>query len=222
MESLFHRLVRQDDQLVLLLTPPFDKTPRDPGYIKGYPPGVRENGGQYTHAGIWAAWAFARLEQGDRAHTLFQMLTPIYHADTPEGAARYKVEPYAVAADIYDAPSHRGRGGWTWYTGASAWMYRLGLEAILGISRAGDALKIDPCIPRNWPRYQITYRFGAARYVITVENPDGVSQGVRRLVLDGKTLIGNEIPLRGDPEVHNVDVVMGPPVALSGEVAADQ
>lgn len=222
MESVVQRLVREDDQLLLLLTPPFDKTPRDPGYIKGYPPGIRENGGQYTHAGLWAVWAFAQLGQGNRAYTLFHLLNPIYHADTPEAAARYKVEPYVVAADIYDAPSHRGRGGWTWYTGASGWMYRVGLEAILGISRTGDVLKINPCIPRNWPRYQITYRFGDARYVIAVENPAGVSQGVRQLLLDGKALTGNEVPMRGDPQVHAVHVVMGPPVSLNGGVDTGQ
>ena len=137
-----------DDQLLLLLAPPFDKTPRDPGYIKGYPPGIRENGGQYTHAALWAVWAFAELGQGDRAEALFRLLNPIYHSDTPEKVARYRVEPYVIAADVYSAPPHTGRGGWTWYTGSSGWMYRLGLEAILGIRRVGRRCKSIRAFPR--------------------------------------------------------------------------
>ena len=137
MEAVADRLVRQADQLVLLLAPPFDQTPRDPGYIKGYPPGIRENGGQYTHAAMWAVWAFAELGQGDRAEALFRLLNPIYHSDTPDKVARYLVEPYVIAADVYSASPHAGRGGWTWYTGSSGWMYRVGLEAILGIRRIG-------------------------------------------------------------------------------------
>jgi len=222
MESVAHQLLRPDDQLLLLLAPPFDKTPRDPGYIKGYPPGIRENGGQYTHAALWAVWAFAQLGQGDRAEALFRMLNPIHLAGTPAGAARYMVEPYVVAADVYSAPSHAGRGGWTWYTGSSAWMYRLGLEAILGVSRAGNILKINPCIPKDWPGYQLTYRFGAAHYIITVENPDRVNQGIRRLLLDGKTLTDNGIPLSPDAEQHDVHVFMGPTVSPKGENDTDQ
>jgi cyclic beta-1,2-glucan synthetase len=222
MESVAHRLLQPDDQLLQLLAPPFDKTARDPGYIKGYPPGIRENGGQYTHAALWAVWAFAQLGQGDRAEALFRMLNPIHLAGTPAGAARYMVEPYVVAADVYSAPSHAGRGGWTWYTGSSAWMYRLGLEAILGVSRAGNILKINPCIPKDWPGYQLTYRFGAAHYIITVENPDGVNQGIRRLLLDGKTLTDNGIPLSPDAEQHDVHVFMGPTGSPKGENDTDQ
>ena len=147
MDAVASRLVRPDDQLLLLFTPPFDKTPRDPGYIKGYLPGIRENGGQYTHAALWAA---GRSPSWDRAiaRKLFRLLNPIYHGDTPEKVARYKVEPYVVAADVYGAAPHTGRGGWTWYTGSAAWMYRLGLEAILGVSRIGNVLRVNPCIPR--------------------------------------------------------------------------
>ncbi len=179
MASVAKLLVREADQLILLLAPPFDKTKRDPGYIKGYPPGVRENGGQYTHAATWVAWAFAKLGQGDRAEELFRLLNPIYHSDTPEKVARYKVEPYGVAADIYSQPPLTGTGGWTWYTGSAGWMYRLGVEAILGITRKANALIIDPCIPVNWPGYQITYRFGTTIYHIHVENPQGVNRGIR-------------------------------------------
>lgn len=212
LESAYRLLVKQDEQMILLFTPPFDKTARDPGYIKGYLPGVRENGGQYTHAAIWTAWAFAELGQGERAVELFQMLNPISHADTPEKVERYKVEPYVVAADIYSMPPHTGRGGWTWYTGASGWMYRLGLEAILGISRVGDALNINPCIPRDWPGFKIDYRFGSTHYKISVENPDGVNRGVRQVLLDGNLSHksgGIIIPLVDDGHLHDLRIVMG-------------
>jgi cellobiose phosphorylase len=155
----------------LLFTPPFDKTPRDPGYIKGYPPGIRENGGQYTHAALWAVWAFAELGDGDRAGELYRMLNPIYHSDSPEGARAYQVEPYVMAADVYGAPPHTGKGGWTWYTGSGGWTYRLGLEAILGFRRRGNVLRLRPHIPAAWPGYQLTYRWGQSRYHIQVSRP---------------------------------------------------
>jgi cyclic beta-1,2-glucan synthetase len=209
MEAVADRLVHQSDQLVLLLAPPFDQTPRDPGYIKGYPPGIRENGAQYTHAALWAVWAFAELGQGDRAEELFRLLNPIYHSDTPDKVARYLVEPYVIAADVYSAPSHVGRGGWTWYTGSSGWMYRVGLEAILGIRRMGQTLQIDPCIPKAWPSYQVTYRVGATAFQISVENPAGVNRGVKQIKLDGNVLDGNEIPLLDDGGQHQMKVVLG-------------
>jgi cyclic beta-1,2-glucan synthetase len=209
MESVNRLLVKQAEQMILLFTPPFDKTERDPGYIKGYLPGVRENGGQYTHAAIWTAWAFAKLGQGDRAMELFQMLNPISHADTLEKATRYKVEPYVIAADIYSVPPYTGRGGWTWYTGSSGWMYRLGLEAILGITKVGKALRINPCIPRHWPGFKVDYRFGTAQYKINVENPNNVNQGIRQVLLDGNPLPDNLIPLVEDGQSHEVQVVMG-------------
>jgi cellobiose phosphorylase len=201
-------LVKPAEQMILLFTPPFDQTERDPGYIKGYLPGVRENGGQYTHAAIWTAWAFAELGQGERALELFQMLNPISHALTPETVARYQVEPYVIAADIYSQPEHLGLGGWTWYTGSSGWMYRLGLEAILGISRVGPALKINPCIPRTWPGFKVTYRFEMTTYQISVENPQKVNRGVREIWLDGKLLAGNLLPLVADGQAHTVRVVL--------------
>ncbi len=148
-------LVRRDDGLVLLFTPPFDQTPLDPGYIKGYPPGIRENGGQYTHGAIWSVIAFAMLGDGDKAGELFSMLNPINHARTPDAVQRYKVEPYVVCADLYSTPPHVGRGGWTWYTGSAGWMYRAGLEWILGFRLQGAALLLDPCIPRAWPGFEI-------------------------------------------------------------------
>ena len=210
MESVNRLLVKQAEQMVLLFTPPFDKTEREPGYIQGYPPGVRENGGQYTHAAIWAAWAFAALGQGERAAELFHMLNPINHADTPGKATRYQVEPYVIAADIYSQPPHSGSGGWTWYTGSAGWMYRLGIEAILGIIRLRNTLIIGPCIPTNWPGFKVDYRFGGTHYKINVENPDGVNRGVRQILLNGIPLPDNRIPLTDDGRQHEVRVVMGP------------
>ena len=188
---------------------PFDKTTRDPGYIKGYPPGIRENGGQYNHAALWVVAAFCQLGEGDRALSLFRLLNPICHGDTPEKIARYRVEPYAVAADIYAAPGQAGRGGWTWYTGSSAWMYRVGLEWILGIRRLGQTLRINPCIPKDWPHYQVTYHEGETTFQIRVDNPEGVNNGVKQLTLDGQVLSGSDIPLLNDGREHQVQVLLG-------------
>jgi cellobiose phosphorylase len=210
MESVNKLLIKQPEQLIMLLTPPFDKTSHDPGYIKGYLPGVRENGGQYTHAAIWSVWAYASLGQGDRAQALYRLLNPVYHSDTPEKVERYKTEPYNIAADIYSVFPHIGNGGWTGYTGSAGWMYRLGMEAILGISRVGNTLKINPCIPKDWPSYKLTYQFGTTRYLISVQNPDGVNQGIQQVWLDGKTLTDNNIPLLNDGKQHNVWVLLGP------------
>jgi cyclic beta-1,2-glucan synthetase len=219
-ESVNRILVKQAEQMILLFTPPFDKTTRDPGYIKGYPPGVRENGGQYTHAAIWTAWAFAALGQGERAGALFRLLNPISHADTPGKAACYKVEPYVIAADIYSQSPHTGMGGWTWYTGSSGWMYRLGLEAILGLTRLGNMLKIDPCIPGNWPGFKVDYHFGTAHYKISVENPEGVNRGVQQIVHNGVSLPDNQIPLSDDGQPHEVRVVMGSALPPAGRKSA--
>jgi cyclic beta-1,2-glucan synthetase len=203
-------LVRRGDRLVVLLTPPFDGTPLEPGYIKGYPPGIRENGGQYTHAAIWAVMAFAALGDGDTAGEMVAMLNPINHASTPAGVARYRVEPYVVAADVYAEPPHVGRGGWTWYTGSAAWMYRAGLESILGVRVRGQRLVLDPCIPRGWPGFTVTFRHHSARYTIAVENPRGVSRGVASVELDGVRLDDPvSIPLAADGKTHRVRVVLG-------------
>ncbi len=188
MAALDKYLVRRDDNLLLLFTPPFDNPVRDPGYIRGYPPGIRENGGQYTHGAVWAALAFIMQGDGDRAGELLSMLNPIRHADTPTGVHRYKVEPYVVAADIYSEPPHVGRGGWTWYTGSAGWMYRVALEGLLGFHVQGASLLLDPCIPRAWPGFEIAFRHRSARYEIAVENPHGVCRGLVSLTLDGKML----------------------------------
>ena len=209
MQSVDEYLVRRGDEIVLLFTPPFDRTALDPGYIKGYLPGLRENGGQYTHAAVWCAVAWAALGDGDRAGELLDMLNPVNHASTRAGVHAYKVEPYVIAADIYgEAPQVR-RGGWTWYTGAAGWMYRAGTEWLLGIRKAGQMLTIDPCIPRHWPGFEASYRFGKTQYEIKVENPGAVMRGVTRIELDGKTLTGVSIPLVDDGAGHQVNVTLG-------------
>jgi len=207
--SVRQRLVRDEDRLILLLEPPFDRTPLDPGYIKGYPPGIRENGGQYTHAATWLACAYASRGDGTQAEALYQLLNPIHHADTTEKAERYRGEPYVVAADIYSVPPHVGRAGWTWYTGSAAWLHRLGLEYILGLSRRHDRLAIRPAIPGHWEGYKLSYRHGTAIYHITVTNPDRVDAGVRTVMVDGEVVPGNEWQLRDDGREHTVEVIMG-------------
>ena len=208
MSAVDERLVRRDAGVVLLLTPPFDRFTPSPGYIQGYLPGVRENGGQYTHAALWNVMAFARLGDGDRAAELFAMLNPINHSRSTQDVARYRAEPYVVAADVYSVPPHTGRGGWTWYTGSAGWMYRIGIEVILGISLRNGALHIDPCIPRGWPRYEVTLTRGAAVYDIVVENPDGVSRGIKSVEVDG-VVYTEDIPVVDDGVRRAVRVVMG-------------
>ena len=178
MDAVRTSLVARGPQVLLLLDPPFDRSAQDPGYIKGYPPGVRENGGQYTHAAVWIVMALARLGSGDEAVELFHMLNPVNHARTPADVARYKTEPYVMAGDVYAQPPHAGRGGWSWYTGSAGWMYRAGLESILGLRRRGATFAIDPCIPSSWPEYRIAWRFLDSRYEITVSNPTRRCRGV--------------------------------------------
>ena len=184
----------------------FDKTSKDPGYIKGYLPGVRENGAQYTHAALWAVLATALRRDGNRAFELYQMINPLTHTSTPEGVHTYKVEPYVVAADVYTAAGHLGRGGWTWYTGSASWMYRVGLEAILGFTKRGDSLTLDPCVPREWPGYRIEYRHGGSVYDIEVRRPGAMERGQQRIMLDGRTLDGQAIPLLDDGLRHAVTI----------------
>jgi cyclic beta-1,2-glucan synthetase len=203
-------LVNKEGRFIQLFTPPFDKTKNDPGYIKGYPPGVRENGGQYTHAAIWAVWALAELGEGTKAHQQFGYLNPINHSRNIEEANTYCVEPYVVAADIYSQPPFIGRGGWTWYTGSSGWLYRLGTEALLGFKIYGDHFKIEPCIPSGWESYEMTYRKpDGPTYFIQVENANSVETGVFSITLDGKELDDLEIPILADKDEHHVIVVMG-------------
>ncbi len=210
MASVEEYLVKRGDALVLLFTPPFDDGALYPGYIKGYLPGIRENGGQYTHAAIWTLIAFAILGDGDKAGELFALLNPINHASTRAGLHRYKVEPYVAAGDVYAHPSHIGRGGWTWYTGSAGWMYRAAVENILGFQLIENKfLEIDPCIPPGWQEFEIIYRRGETVFDIKVENPLGVSQGVIEINLDGKPLADNKIPLADTRRKHRVLVKMG-------------
>lgn len=209
LEAVDRHLVRESDQMVLLLTPPFDHSVPSPGYIQGYTPGIRENGGQYTHGAIWVAFAHVLEGDGDGAYRLLRMLNPISHADSSERIQRYKVEPYVLAGDVYSNSSHVGRGGWTWYTGSAGWMYRVVLEGLLGFKRQGNRFSVNPCIPRAWPGYRITLLEGDTRYEVQVENPDGVSRGVHAVELDGTVQDSSEIEIQKDGLSHHVRVVMG-------------
>jgi cyclic beta-1,2-glucan synthetase len=202
-------LVRDVEQMILLLAPPFNQSIPSPGYIQGYVPGIRENGGQYTHGALWVVWAMLELGEAERAYELLRMLNPIQHARTPGDVARYQVEPYVVAADIYSHPRHLGRGGWTWYTGSAAWMYRLALEGFIGFILRGDRFTLDPRIPRAWPVFELTWRDGATTYSIRVENPSGVNSGVRTLLLDGTERPDRWVPRVQDGKLHTVRVELG-------------
>jgi len=206
--SAWQRLVREEDGLVALLAPPFDHSQPSPGYIQGYIPGTRENGGQYTHAALWLILAHVLHGQGDQAAQLFRSINPINHARTPDEVSRYKVEPYVVAADVYSHPLHVGRGGWTWYTGSAGWMYRIALEGILGIKRQGATLSIVPCLPSDWHECRLTYPFGRARYEVHIENPAGKASGPARVDLDGQPQPGPQISLVDDGRLHRVHVVL--------------
>ncbi len=216
MQSLEKHLILKDEKLVLLFTPAFDKTPKDPGYIKGYLPGVRENGGQYTHAACWVAYAYARGGFGNKAVEVLNLLNPVNHARDMAAANTYKVEPYVVAADVYNLEGQVGRGGWTWYTGSCGWMYRVWIEEVLGFKKRGENLLIDPAIPTHWPAFSMKYRHGSAMYQIEVRNPDGVERGVSRLEVDGKVVSAAEIPLVDDGQVHSVVVTLGEKAANGG------
>jgi cyclic beta-1,2-glucan synthetase len=211
MASVGQYLVRRNDDLILLFTPPFDHTALEPGYVKAYVPGVRENGAQYTHAAIWTVIAFAELGDGDKAAELFAMLNPITHAATSHGIQKYRVEPYVVVGDIYSEAPHIGRGGWTWYTGSAGWLYRAGIEWLLGVRvQEGARLMVNPCIPSGWSGFTVALRYRSAQYDITVENPSGVCRGVAVLELDGVALDDRTgIPLANDGRSHRVRAVLG-------------
>ena len=205
MKSVDQRLVRRDGGLVQLFDPPFDKSPLNPGYIKGYIPGVRENGGQYTHGAIWTAMAFALMGENDRAWELFALLNPIHHGGTPQQIAIYKVEPYVVAADVYAVAPHAGRGGWTWYTGSAGWMYRLLIETLLGVNLEGDQLRLTPRLPKDWTTCKIHYRYRQTVYHITVSRLASDVAETGMLSLDGHEISGTAIPLRDDRREHAVE-----------------
>jgi cyclic beta-1,2-glucan synthetase len=192
-------LVKKEEKLVLLNTPPFEHSTPNPGYIQGYPPGVRENGGQYTHGALWVAKAFARMGNGDRAVEVLQMLNPVEHARTPTECLAYGTEPYAVAADVYSLESRPGRGGWTWYTGSAGWMYRVWLEDVLGFRLRRDRLTMEPVLPAEWPGFTMTFRYGRTRYRIIVEN--------------GQRISPKEFVLEDDGRDHEIRVHPDPPAA---------
>ncbi len=212
LDSVEDKLVSREDGIVALLAPPFDHMEHDPGYIKGYVPGVRENGGQYTHAAVWVVLAHLLLGDGDEAHGLLDLINPINHARTREAADLYAVEPYVVAADVYAAPPHVGRGGWTWYTGSASWLYHVAVRDHLGLWVVAEGgtrfLTVDPCIPKSWKQYSMRFRDQGSTYEIEVENPRGVNRGVAYVELDGERLDGILVPLSGDGVDHRVRVVL--------------
>jgi cyclic beta-1,2-glucan synthetase len=211
LESAWKHLVHEDEGLVLLFEPPFDKTMPSPGYIKGLSPGVRENGGQYTHAAVWLAMAMVRSGDGTRAATMMRMLNPIEHARNPEAVWRYGIEPYAAAADVYRSPWRVGQGGWSWYTGSAGWMYRAWVEEILGLHVRGETMQVTPVIPGWWDGFQLSYRHGEGVYEIQVDNPEHCEGGISWVEMDGQRMKGGVIPLGRDLVKHRVVVRMGNP-----------
>jgi cellobiose phosphorylase len=209
MNAVNSRLVRREHALIQLLDPPFDTSDLEPGYIRGYVPGVRENGGQYTHGAIWAAMAFAALGEAERAWELTAMINPINHARTPEGAAAYKVEPYVVAADVYALAPHMGRGGWTWYTGSAGWMYRLVVESLLGLNLEADRLRFAPCLPPEWNELALRYRYRETYYRIVVRRMEverDAAVSTVSVIVDGTPQPGNFVVLADDRKEHDVEV----------------
>ena len=208
MEAVKEHLILQDDRLITLFTPPFDTAPVNPGYIKGYNPGIRENGGQYSQAAIWVLMAFAALKDPQQAWDLLPFLSPIHHSRTSKDVRKYRAEPYVIASDIYAAPPHTGRGGWTWYTGAAGWMYTLILESLLGLRLSGDLIRFEPCIPVAWRSYQIDYRYRSTIYHIMVQN-SATGSDVKSVVIDGIDQADRNIHLVDDQGDHHVVVVLG-------------
>jgi cyclic beta-1,2-glucan synthetase len=213
MDAVRAHLVHRHSQTVLLLAPPFDRSAADSGYIKAYVPGIRENGGQYTHAAVWVVIASAQLGNGDEAVELFHMLNPVNRTRTPPDLDRYKAEPYVMAGDVYANERHRGRAGWTWYTGAAGWMYRAGLENILGLRRAGNVLQMNPCIPSTWKDFRITWRNGSTCYEISVFNPERRCRGIAEATLDDSPVEASAIPIHDDGATHALRIVLGSRVA---------
>jgi cellobiose phosphorylase len=219
LRSMEERLVKRDEGIILLFDPAFDKTALDPGYIKGYLPGVRENGGQYTHAAVWAAMSFARAGEGEKGVEFLTMLNPVEHAREPEDVATYKVEPYVVTADIYNMPGQVGRGGWSWYTGSASWMYRAWIEEVLGFKLQVDSFRVEPNVGREWTSFGLRYKWKTSTYAVRVENPEGVERGVLSVELDGEILPTNDIPLSDDGAEHSVTVKMGAPPSQEASAA---
>ncbi len=212
MKSAERKLVRERDKLVALFTPPFDHSEPNPGYIMGYPPGLRENGGQYTHGSLWMALAWARMRQGGNAVRLLQLMSPIESSRTPEDSARYRGEPYVVTADVSTARGRVGQSGWTWYTGSASWMYRIWIEEVLGLQIRGDRLSVNPAIPDEWPGFEMAYRYRSARYEISVRKREGKPA----IELDGVLLADSFVLLRDDGRTHRVAIS----IAAASQTAA--
>ena len=208
MEALENHLVDKENGIIKLLDPPFEKSKLEPGYIKAYLPGTRENGGQYTHAAIWAIIAEAMLGYGDKATELFRMINPIEHSKTKEEANKYKVEPYVVAADVYGQKNLAGRGGWTWYTGSSSWMYEAGIHYILGLTIKDGYLSLNPCIPKEWKEYTIRYRYENTTYNIHVKNPNSKNTGVEEMLVNNTLVEDKKIKLLGQNGINNIEITM--------------
>ncbi|MBR3133785.1 MAG: hypothetical protein IKG42_07040 [Clostridia bacterium] len=206
--SLESHLVDRQAGIIKLLTPAFSKSDLEPGYIKRYPEGIRENGGQYTHAAIWAIIAFTKLGFGDKAVDLFEMISPIGHSKTPEKSDVYKIEPYVISADIYSNPDMLGRGGWSWYTGSSSWYYKAGIENILGLQVNNGKLRINPCIKSDWKEYEIKYKYKSSLYEIKIYNPNGNNTGVKEVKINGVVQEDKEIVLRDDGGNYFIEVEM--------------
>ena len=200
--------------------PPFAHAEPDPGYIRGYPPGLRENGGQYSHAAMWVILALARIGAGDEAVEMFHLVNPINHGRERAAAERYGGEPYVLAGDVYSHPMHAGRAGWTWYTGSAGWMYRAGIEGILGIERRGEQLRIDPCVPTGWPSCTVVWTRGRTRYEIAIENPDARSRGIAHVELDGRPVPSDAVPCPDDGRAHRIRVVLGVAAETSAPLAS--
>ena len=209
MESLENHLVDRENGIIKLLDPPFEKGKLNPGYIKSYLPGVRENGGQYTHSSCWVIIAESILGFGDKALEYYRMINPIEHSRTKEASNKYKVEPYVIPADIYGAGNLAGRGGWTWYTGSASWYYMAGIEYILGFKIKNNTIKINPCIPKDWKEYEIKYRYENAIYNIKIKNPEGKNKGVTKILVNGKEIEKeNGIKLEKSANIYNIEVIM--------------
>jgi cellobiose phosphorylase len=208
MEAVDKHLVRREQALIQLLDPPFDQSDLNPGYIKGYVPGVRENGGQYTHGAIWAAMAFAALGDSQRAWELLAIINPVNHGRSPEAIATYQIEPYVVAADVYAIPPHTGRGGWSWYTGSAGWLYRLIVESLLGLRLEVDRLHFAPCLPADWQEFKVHYRYRETVYHIVVQHLPGGSVGTE-VTVDGVEQHDPAVPLVDDGQEHAVEVRIG-------------
>ena len=205
MQSLDKRLMRRDKQIIQLLDPAFDCSGQNPGYIRGYVPGVRENGGQYTHAAIWTGMAFAKMGDAARAWEAFDMINPIHHGNSPDTIARYKVEPYVICADVYAVEPHTGRGGWSWYTGSAGWMYTFMMESLLGLKREGKHLSLTPCVPAGWTSFSLRYQHLSSTYLITVKLRD-VAYGQSLLFIDDIAMGNLLIPLMDDQREHVVEL----------------